>query len=62
MAFNKKSEIEKNLLFIMQKHELKPYLLFLKYTLNFLNSFNAYFQAVETKIYLLQPNHIKYNL
>jgi len=39
----------------MQKHKLKAYLLFLKYTLNCFNLFNAYFQAVETKIYLLQP-------
>jgi len=60
MALNEKSETGKNLLSIMQKHELKAYLLFLKYTLNFFNSFNAYFQAVETKIHLLQPKSLSF--
>ncbi|XP_066585180.1 protein FAM200A-like [Prorops nasuta] len=39
----------------MQNVETKAYLHFLDYTLNKFNSFNAEFQARETKIHLLQP-------
>lgn len=38
----------------MEKLDVKAYLLFLKYILNFFNSFNAFFQALETRIHLLQ--------
>jgi len=50
-----KTKTGENLLCTMQKPDLKAYLYFLKHILHFLNSFNAYFQAPETRIHLLQP-------
>jgi len=40
------------LLYTMQNPDVKAYLLFLKHILNFCNFFNAFFQAVETRIQL----------
>lgn len=42
------------LLSLMGNVELKAYFLFLKYILNLFNAFNAFFQALETRIHLLQ--------
>jgi len=44
-----------NQLCIMQNVDIKAYLLFLEYILHFFNNCNIYFQAVETRIQLLQP-------
>lgn len=42
------------LLSVMENVETKAYFLFLQYFLNFFNAFNAFFQAAETRIHLLQ--------
>lgn len=39
----------------MQNVDTKAYLLFLKYILHFFNTYNAYFQAAETRVHMLQP-------
>jgi len=44
----------------MQNIDMKAYLLFLKHMLNFFNTFNAFFQAVETRINLLQPKSMNF--
>lgn len=53
MAVIEKNEMGEDLLSIMQNIDTKAYLLFLKYILNLFNTFNAFFQAVETRIHLL---------
>lgn len=40
---------------MIENVEIKAYLFFLKYILHFFNEFNAFFQASETRIHLLQP-------
>jgi len=55
MIMTQKSTSGENLLCMMQNVDIKAYLLFLKYILHFFNNFNIYFQAVETRIQLLQP-------
>lgn len=55
---NEKSKSGEYLLSIMQNVDVKPYFLFLKYILNFFNTFNAYFQAEETRIHLLQSKSV----
>jgi len=55
MVMTQKSISGENLLCMMQNVDIKAYLLYLKYILHFFNNFNIYFQAVETRIQLLQP-------
>lgn len=43
------------LLYMMNNVEIKAYFLFLKYILNFFNTFSTFFQTIETRIHLLQP-------
>ncbi|KAL6419177.1 hypothetical protein ACFW04_014054 [Cataglyphis niger] len=50
----------KHLLSIMENVNIKAYFLFLKYVLNFLNQFNAFFQVIETRIHLLQPRFVNF--
>ena len=50
---SEKSKSGQYLLSVMENVETKAYLLFLKYVLNFFNSFNAFFQAHQTRIHLL---------
>lgn len=57
-VLNEKTNIGPHLLSIMQKLDVKAYLLFLKHILNIFNIYNAYFQAKETRIQLL---HLKSN-
>jgi len=45
---------------MMNNVEMKAYFLFLKYVLNFFNTFNAFFQALETRIHLLHPKSINF--
>ncbi|KAM0727925.1 Zinc finger protein 862 [Formica fusca] len=59
MVVSEKSKSGENLLSIMQNPDVKAYLLFLKHILNFFNSFNAFFQALETRIHLLQPKSVE---
>lgn len=59
MLINEKTKSGENLMCIMQNVDTKAYLLFLKYTLNYFNMFNAFFQAEETRIHLLQPKSLK---
>lgn len=44
----------------MQRHDVKAYFLFLEHILYTFNSFNAFFQAAETRVYLLQPKSVKF--
>jgi len=60
MVVSEKTKSGEYLLSIMQNIDMKAYLLFLKYILNFLNTFNAFFQAVETRIHLLQPKSMNF--
>lgn len=53
MTVSEKTKSGEYLLIIMENVETKAYFLFLKYALNLFNSFNAFFQAHETKIHLL---------
>jgi len=50
----------KHLLSVMENVDIKAYFLFLKYVLNFFNSFNAFLQAVKTRIHLLQPKFVNF--
>ena len=59
MLINEKSTSGEYLLSVMQNPDVKAYLLFLKHILNYLNSFNAFFQAAETIIYFLQPKSVE---
>lgn len=54
MVVEDKTKCGEYLLSLMENVELKAYLLFLKYILHFFNAFNAFFQASETRIHLLQ--------
>src|SRR5580765_5994082 len=60
MIINEKSKSGEHLLSIMQNPDVKAYLLFLKHTLNLFNSFNAFFQALETRVHLLQPKSLEF--
>jgi len=55
---NEKTKTGEYLLFMMDNVEMKAYFLFLKYILNFFNTFNVFFQALETRIHLLQPKSV----
>ncbi|XP_076247752.1 uncharacterized protein LOC143187402 [Calliopsis andreniformis] len=50
---NPKNDTADNLLRDIKKIETKAYLLFLKYILNYFNSFNAFFQTRRTAVHLL---------
>ncbi|CAL1678897.1 unnamed protein product [Lasius platythorax] len=54
MIVSEKTNSREYLLSMMNNVEIKAYFLFLKYILNFFNAFNAFFQASETRIHLLQ--------
>lgn len=58
MVVSEKSKSGEHLLSLMENVDTKAYFLFLKYILNFFNSFNAFFQAIETRIHLLQPKSL----
>ena len=58
MVVSEKTMSGENLLSIMSNVETKAYFLFLKYILNFFNTFNAFFQASETRIHLLQQKSL----
>lgn len=60
MVMSEKTKSGENLLCVMQNIDVKAYFLFLKYILHFFNEFNAFFQAVETRIHLLQPKSIDF--
>ena len=60
LAISEKSDSAEYLLCIMEKLDVKAYLLFLKHILNFFNTFNAFFQALETRIHLLQPKSFQF--
>nr|XP_012219350.1 PREDICTED: zinc finger MYM-type protein 6 isoform X2 [Linepithema humile] len=61
MDRNEKSKSSgQDLLIIMEKLEVKAYLLFLKHILFCFNSFNIFFQTLETKIHLLQPKSVEF--
>lgn len=53
-----KTKSAEPLLACMINVETKAYFLFLKYILNYFNSFNAFFQAIETRIHLLQSKSV----
>ncbi|KYN26715.1 Putative nuclease HARBI1 [Trachymyrmex cornetzi] len=54
---SEKTKSAENLLSIMNNVETKAYFLFLEYVLNFFNQFNAYFQASQTRIHVLQTKY-----
>jgi len=60
IVITEKTKSGEYLLSIMSNVETKAYFLFLKYILNFFNAFNAFFQAVETRIHLLQPKSLNF--
>lgn len=45
---------------LIENVDIKAYFLFLKYVSNFFNQFNAFFQAAETRIHLLQPKSVNF--
>jgi len=59
MIISEKSKTGEYLLSIMQSLDVKAYLLFLKHILNFFNSFNTFFQALETRVHFLQPKSLQ---
>lgn len=60
IVITEKTKSGEKLLSEMQNPDVKGYLLFLKYILNFFNSFNAFFQSVETRIQFLQPKSLQF--
>jgi len=60
MVVSEKTNSGEYLLSMMDNVEMKAYFLFLKYVLNFFNAFNAFFQALETRIHLLHPKSINF--
>ncbi|XP_018359735.1 PREDICTED: uncharacterized protein LOC108758979, partial [Trachymyrmex cornetzi] len=57
---SEKTKSAENLLSIMNNVETKAYFLFLEYVLNFFNQFNAYFQASQTRIHVLQSKCLQF--
>jgi len=55
MVVSEKTNYGEYLLSMMDNVEMKAHFLFLKYVLNFFNAFNAFCQALETRIHLLHP-------
>ncbi|KYN37919.1 hypothetical protein ALC56_07715 [Trachymyrmex septentrionalis] len=62
ISVNEKTRAEECLLSMMDNIELKAYFLFLEYTLNFFNKFNTFFQALDTRIHILQPKSLNFLL
>jgi len=60
MVVSEKTKFGEYLLSVMENIDIKAYFLFLKYVLNFFNAFNAFFQAVETRIHLLQSKSVNF--
>nr|XP_012214424.1 PREDICTED: uncharacterized protein LOC105667289 [Linepithema humile] len=61
MARNENTESEQlDLLILMESLDIKAYLFFLKHILNCFNSFNVFFQTLETKIHLLQSKSVEF--
>ena len=60
MALADKSKSAKDLMSVMGSYDVKAYFLFLEHILDHFNSFNAFFQATETRIHLLQPKSVKF--
>lgn len=60
MVVNENTKSGQHLLSLMTNVNIKAYFLFLKYILNLFNSFNAFFQAIETRIYVLQPKSVTF--
>lgn len=60
MVVSDKTKSAEDLLSMMDNVELRAYFLFLKYVLNYFNSFNAYFQSTETRIHLLQLKSVDF--
>jgi len=60
IVITEKTKSGEYLLSIMSNVDTKAYFLFLKYILNFFNAFNAFFQALETRIHLLQPKSLNF--
>ncbi|KAL6421413.1 hypothetical protein ACFW04_014198 [Cataglyphis niger] len=62
MVMNDKTKSGKYLLSLIKNVDIRAYYLFLKYVLNFFNSFNAFFQAHETRvhIHLLQSKIVNF--
>lgn len=58
MSMNDKTKSAEYLLSLMGNLEVKAYFLFLKYVLDFFNSFITFFQSTETRIHLLQSKFI----
>lgn len=54
MVVSEKIKSAEYLLQTMNEVDTKAYFLFLKYILNYFNSFNAFFQAEETRVHLLR--------
>ncbi|EZA46423.1 hypothetical protein X777_00172, partial [Ooceraea biroi] len=60
MVVSEKTKSGEYLLSLMNNVDTKAYFLFLKYVLNCFNSFNAFFQAHETRIHLLHSKSVKF--
>jgi len=60
IVVNEKAKSGEYLLSVIENVDTKAYFFFFKYVLNFFNEFNAFFQAVETRIHLLQPKSVNF--
>ncbi|EFN72092.1 Zinc finger protein KIAA0543, partial [Camponotus floridanus] len=60
IVVSEKTKSGEYLLSLMENVNIKAYYLFLKYVLNFFNSFNAFFQAHETRIHILQTKSVNF--
>lgn len=60
IVMTEKTKTGEDLLITMQELDIKAYLLFLKHVLYFFNRFNMFFQALETRVQLLQSESLKF--
>lgn len=60
MVVSEKTKSEEYLLSLRGNVDIKAYFLFMKYVLNLFNTFNAFFQAHETRIHLLKPKSVNF--
>lgn len=60
MTVNEKNRTAEYLLSLIENVDTKAYFLLLKYILHFFNFFNAFFQAHETRIHLLQSKSVNF--
>jgi len=60
IVVNEKTKSGEYILSIMQKPETKAYLLFLKHILYYFNSFNLFFQSLETRIQVLNRKSLEF--